>query len=344
MLLAFLIRLALGLEVARIPQSGTPPQPRYQAKAVPCPEGLIIFGGSDFLEQFDDMWKFNFEAEIWEEVYYSTSEVPESRDEHLFFYLRDKYYLVGGKTLNGIAGDMWKFDLDTRSWSKFQDLVPRLGATFAQTEDKAWIFGGYTDRGYSNSLFEFDGTTWKELNTTGNTPSGREGAKMVYWNNKLVVWGGIEEKGYSDTTLHFYDLTTGVWSELRTSETPPARSYYELYVHGNYLYLLFGFLRSENSDLGDIWQINLESPQKWEFLKNSSFPRDGFAVLKDSSWAYLVGGFAENKHTNQVLKMDLETLNFTEVTSHFEYPSPRKHHTMTTIDTGIWLFGGESSN
>lgn len=348
MLFFCLVSLCTAFKVQRIPSVGTPPSIRSHSYNSFIHENHIyVFGGGLLGELHNDLWKFSLSGNYWERIIYNTPEAPEPREKHALFFLQGKLYVYGGRTANGLTGDMWEFDFEQKAWQKLYDTgetpPPRIRTAVTQSSYKTWIFGGYTEEGFTNELFEFSEGKWKQLENLGAVPKARQNPQIAYWNNKLFAWGGIDEEDYLDNELYYYDLSTSTWSKVALDEKPLGRFLHGMVVREDYLYLIFGWNPELGEDLGDIWKIHLPELSKWEFLVESEYARDGFAMtLKDDS-VYMIFGYVVSDYSNAGLKLDLSSMSVQVISPHFLSPPPRKRHSLIRINSELWLFGGQSS-
>lgn len=77
-MIVFLMVLVQGLDVNLIPEYGTPPSKRYLASmAYSSYNGwIIVFGGTDDTNYFNDVWVFDLNTKIWLSLYPASSSVP----------------------------------------------------------------------------------------------------------------------------------------------------------------------------------------------------------------------------------------------------------------------------
>ena len=117
--------------------------------------------------------------------------------------------------------DMWSFDV--KDWTQMKPAATpgtRYGAQLAVNPltNRAVLFGGLRletdDKGlqkqvYAGDTWEWDGTTWRQLQTAG-APSPRENSGMAwdYQGNRMILFGGWSGFYNSDT----WELRDGnVW-------------------------------------------------------------------------------------------------------------------------------------
>lgn len=106
-----------------------------------------------------------------------------------------------------------------------------------------FIFGGYTDKGYSNELFIIDLVNQQfnfDTSTIGLTPSPRESFVFHSINNKIILFGGFHEGGVLND-LYFLNLTSLAWETIKpTTPSPPPMAGMASTVIGNKIYITGG--------------------------------------------------------------------------------------------------------
>ena len=114
------------------------PQPRGRSSHCACMyQGqMYIFGGKDEdHEKLNDMWRFDFQTETWQEIIPESDDQPTRRSGASCDVYGDKMVLFGGiyeitKELN----DMWTYDFGLNKWTQIEgeSASPKKMATFGQ--------------------------------------------------------------------------------------------------------------------------------------------------------------------------------------------------------------------
>lgn len=174
-----------------------------------------------------------------------------------------------------------------------------------------YIFGGYSNYAYQNSVWEFDHDKrkWTKVITTGNErPPERISHTSVIYEGKMYIFGG-----YSDTLIcnevFQLDLKTKEWKKVST-EHPFGND--DIYYHNSALYLdsmiVFGGIHS-NQPTNNLYSFNFKN-LKWIKLPNKSnfiIPNPRFKhqifIFKDN--LYIIGG----QNFTQIFK-DIYCYNF----------------------------------
>jgi len=149
---------------------GAPPPPRYSHSSVYHEGKVWLFGGERSAYSFNDMWTFDLEAREWAPVDLglplgaTDAAVPSSRFDHTAVKVthagEDYMVVYGGRSGHVFLGDMWAFHFATATWTRLAEsgeLAPGLrfghAASWTAATGAMYLFGGYTDAGFSADLF-----------------------------------------------------------------------------------------------------------------------------------------------------------------------------------------------
>ena len=146
---------------------------------------------------------------VWSEIY-SDSVPPLTRNGHFSVSSSQsgEMFIGFGKGQNGkYMNDIWRFDMITKSWTKFLTLenTERKGASATLSKNKLFIFGG-KDNGkkFTNEVIAIDLQTKKVFRTTWDQVRPRKRAIFQCYDEKLYIYGGFNGKILND--LIVYDL------------------------------------------------------------------------------------------------------------------------------------------
>jgi uncharacterized protein (TIGR03437 family) len=129
---------------------------------------MLIYGGqrSGFL---DDLWAFDLAARTWENL--TISPRPSGRLFTSAFVDRDGHFVVfGGSSASGYLNELQSFNLQSRQWTRLavpNPPSPRNGsqAAYIESENRFIVFGGLSDRGVLNDVWELSTQTTTPLTT-----------------------------------------------------------------------------------------------------------------------------------------------------------------------------------
>lgn len=199
---------------------------------VPQNLGLILFGGSAPLIN-NQTWLYD--GTDWTLLAPATSPTGRFGAQLVYDQARGVAVLYGGLASNisvpPPASDTWEWDGTT--WTQRTNVGNagaryRYGASYDLGRGKVVIFGGATTQLLSppsNQTWEYDGTAWLQITTTGN-PGGRDRPAMCYMPSlaKTVLFGGSNGSSLTDQTW-VYDGNAATWTQLAiTGPKPSARN------------------------------------------------------------------------------------------------------------------------
>jgi hypothetical protein len=220
---------------------------------------LVVYGGRTSSGCYTDTWEW--ERRAWRKL---SVESPRVCDDFAMAYDagRGKAVLFGGRDAGQMLhGDTWEWD--GNNWtlvSGESDSTPPPRAQYALVYDSArarvLLFGGLSPTdGEMNDLWEWDGSTWREIKSESN-PIKRAGASLAFdaRNQVVVLFGGSHA---DDVLSDTWTWDGSAWT-LAAEDLPPARRQpamtYDT-VRGRVV--LFGGQGGVGSDaslLGDTWE------------------------------------------------------------------------------------------
>lgn len=202
------------------PAVGNPP-PRCLHTSVICSSRaeMIVYGGlrGGFTPDLSDTWSYDLADDSWTLLVEDSP--PGRRYGHVAALdeARDRMIVFGGFRRNGIngrledVGDLWAFDLATRTWTELSPSnpgpSPRQFARGATMPDGSGmiLFGGRSDvTGVMNDLWllSFEDLNWTELEPEGSLPPPRFRHTLILdetGNRLWVAFGeGVAGRHYAD--------------------------------------------------------------------------------------------------------------------------------------------------
>ncbi|XP_022097491.1 multiple epidermal growth factor-like domains protein 8 [Acanthaster planci] len=81
-------------------------------------DSLWVFGGYDLNSVLDDIVRYNFTSNQWEEVVPTSGPRPAGRYAHSMVLYSDELIVFGGVLSNGsLTNELWSFDVKTQAWT-----------------------------------------------------------------------------------------------------------------------------------------------------------------------------------------------------------------------------------
>lgn len=106
------------------PPPGQIPPARTNHTIVSFNDKLFLFGGTNGVQWFNDVWSYDYIANSWTEID-CVGFIPAPREGHASALVNDVMYVFGGRTDEGVdLGDLSAFRISTRRWYSFQNMGP----------------------------------------------------------------------------------------------------------------------------------------------------------------------------------------------------------------------------
>ncbi|KAK8176536.1 hypothetical protein BC567DRAFT_288578 [Phyllosticta citribraziliensis] len=106
------------------PPAGQIPPARTNHSMVQWNDKLYLFGGTDGINWFSDVWCFDPKPNTWSELD-CIGYIPLAREGHAAAIVNDTMYIFGGRTREGTdLGDLAAFRITSRRWYMFQNMGP----------------------------------------------------------------------------------------------------------------------------------------------------------------------------------------------------------------------------
>ncbi|KAI9790157.1 MAG: Negative regulator of mitotic exit [Peltula sp. TS41687] len=106
------------------PRSGRTPSLRSNHTMIDYEDKMYLFGGTDGLKCFNDIWSYEPSSNKWTQLS-SVTQLPLPREGHTAALVDDMMYIFGGRMEDGTdLGDLMAFRIPTGQWYKFHDMGP----------------------------------------------------------------------------------------------------------------------------------------------------------------------------------------------------------------------------
>lgn len=211
----------------------TSPTARVGAAMAYVPtNGILMFGGTSPLLNAET-WAYD--GLDWTQLAPATSPTGRFGAQLVYDQARGVAVLYGGLASNisvpPPTNQTWEWNGVT--WTQAAPAANagnryQYGACYDTARSRVVMYGGATSQLLippSNQTWEYDGTTWTQIATTGN-PGPRERPAMCFHDGiaRAVLFGGGNGSGVTDQTW-LYNGTAGTWTQVAITGTkPPARN------------------------------------------------------------------------------------------------------------------------
>ena len=259
-----------------------------------------------------------------------------------------KEVILVGSVSGMSASETWAWN--GKRWSQLAPASspPTLGSPALATLGKKLILFGSppSDPGPTGGTpaapdplgqtWEWDGTTWTQLNPP-TSPPARTGHAMATLGNKVMLFGGVGASGSLDDT---WEWDGARWTRRSPMVSPPPRSGHAMATLGDRV-VLFGGSDAVGNALGDLWEWDGST-----WLSKSASPgpeeRTGHAMATLGDKVILFGAGVVPRGSSFVAP-DLwqwdgtswKQLVFCSTAYVNDGPSPRTGHAMATLDGRI---------
>jgi hypothetical protein len=191
---------------------------RHAMVADPDRNRALLFGGrarsgtSGAYTLFNDVWVFDFGGQSWQKLATSGGPPPGRSSAAMAIDPENAQLLLfgGNASTDGLAyaplSDTWTLDLAAGAWKKLSpSKAPPARLFHAMAIDPdgrvAYIWSGGDANAFQGPFlhdvwaFDLDNSTWSEVPTTGDAPSGRIRHQMVYDRTAhvLVTFAGHDD-------------------------------------------------------------------------------------------------------------------------------------------------------
>jgi len=301
---------------------GLRPTPREGHTSVAVEEYLVVFGGC-FLDRecFGDVRVLDTVEDRWFAPVVS-GVGPTPREGHSATLVADNIYVFGGSSEQGYMNDLYVLAVGEQSAGEQMRMAwgtvdvsgrapsPREGHSATAVNERIFVFGGFTEEGYSNDLYVLNVAlmAWEKPPVAGTAPSGREGHAATLFKDRIIVFGGFMDGGcLNDVAV--LDTGTQTWVRPEVSGAPPRPRQDMSAVRRGHTILYTGgcnFARQEC--YADSFVLDLRERQWREasFLKDGNLaPREDHTVTLVRDRVLLFGGcFLAQACFDDVLELD----------------------------------------
>jgi len=280
---------------SNVSRSIAPPEAAGTMMAYDGVQDRFVFFGGWNGRTLNQTWEFDPTQASWTELQPPLAPVSRADGTLVFDPVDEQFVLFGGWTeyadgTDHRLNDTWTFSLTTDRWT---ELLPSLapsprsdsGALFSTVTDLEYLYGGFSGTSYLADAWTFDPATvtWTPLAPSAPSPGLRADGRMVVDGTPEigVLFGGNDYSGPNLTFHHLNDtwvFETGVssleWTQLVTSQAPPARDYaVEAFDPAADSVLLFSGY-GNRTILDDTWSL---SSGQWSELPTLGLPPGRYA-------------------------------------------------------------------
>ncbi|OMJ94935.1 hypothetical protein SteCoe_1795 [Stentor coeruleus] len=275
---------------------------------------LLLFGGADHLNVYNDLFIFDLIEEKWAEVVASGTP-PSPRYNHCSAIFQGLYLIVfGGRDFDTEFNDFFMYNLRTNTWSEFfpkPEPEPRYGCCMMTHEKFIIIHGGKTPSSVTSEIVSID---MHNLDVSTANAYNISLAKLQLYNHKC--WCHHAHDGKS---LDIF-IATGEYITGKTS---------------NSIFIL-------NIDIDN----KAKTSTARELVKlNEMYSWSAAGVITTSDWCIIIGGKKWSMYTSDMIfavKIDEDSTNTTAVIHNFIYEKKTHLYSLDTEHYSNYIYIGFS--
>lgn len=203
------------------------------------------------------------------------------RHSHSACTYENSMYVFGGCTATCTTfNDLWRLDLDTRTWvrliTKGNYPSPKACATMLYYKKNFILFGGWSHPSpypvhqqwkLFNELhmYSIENNKWFGISTLEAPPPTSAHSASIH-NNRMIVFGGICN-GYRSNDVWCLNLDSYNWHKQATSNVKPQPRYGQSQIElGDKHLLVLGGCTGPNAAMNDAWLLKMEGAT-WTWRK-----------------------------------------------------------------------------
>jgi len=331
---------------------GESPQRRTDHSVCLFRDSLLVFGGFDGHNRFNDLRELHLQNLRWSQVTASLRTVPRSRFGHTAVMYGHSMYVFGGWDGHETLQELFEYNASSNQWMQLQMRGQAPRARYRHTAvvcgDGMFTFGGVDKTQYRfPDLHEYNFTQrhWSKVLTTSMQPSARTFHKTVVHEGYMYILGGFDGHRLND----MYRIQLRTKQELNRNRVPGVEG-----SGGANGSMPADASRSGAGAIGDaqdaaaslmpedLWSWQKVEAQAGQDGKPSVYtPRTGHAVVVWNHSFYLMGGTDENARKNDIYKYDVHSRTWQMVDPVYgNAPSARSGSKAVVCRDSIFFFGG----
>lgn len=319
---------------------GDIPQTRTDHSVVLIRDSMLVFGGFDGHNRFNDLRQLHLRDRRWSLVTNSRCVPPRRRFGHTAVVYGSSMYIFGGWDGHDTLQELLEYNVSSNTWVTLQPdgVVPR--ARYRHTAvvcgDGMFTFGGVDKSQYRfPDLHEYNFTSrcWRQVSPslTSTVPSPRTFHRALVHDGSMYILGGFDGRRLNDMYKIQLRTRADVQKAANRPENLVSNSDPQLGAIGDAQDQACAHMPE------DLWTWQRCEEQHGQVYT----PRTGHAVVVWNHCFYLMGGTDENARQNDVYRFDVRTSIWHLIDNVCgETPSARSGSKTVVCRDSIFYFGG----
>lgn len=304
-------------------------------------DAIWIFGGTDLVGCFKDVWKLDLETLSFTKVKCRGLDEDLAVDPH---HAHSGYGYSDDPSIDQFNKSRPSPNTK-RLRNSPKDHMPRPCRAHSAThlDGRIFIFGGGDGPNYFDDLYYLDtiSLTWTKPKVKGVLPSTRRAHATVLYGNQLIIFGGGNgSRALNDVhALDLTDLSSLEWRELAIKgRSPLNRGYHSANLIGSKCVIFGG---SDGGEcFSDIFILDLENLTWIQVEVECPIARLAHTSTQVGSYLFVIGGHDGEDYTSEVKLFNLVTLQWEPRTVKGQLPPRIGYHTATLYDSRLIIIGG----
>ncbi|OMJ67915.1 hypothetical protein SteCoe_34790 [Stentor coeruleus] len=234
---------------------------------------FYLFGGKGDNKYYNDLWVYNPILSLWSALS-SLGNIPSSRADHAADSQGDTLIIWGGEDSLGLRSDLFMFNAISNYWyiiTPASDEIPNpaRGSCMVVSIPHVYIYGGVTNTGVSNELWDFN--LWNNKYTKLSSDEAFSYGTCALYEGHFYVILGSKESSIPKSRIRIYSLKLNLWFKYYEIFDGRAKSSQAIQIFINGTVFKIGGQAWETEPKNDIWLFDKNYyPENYTFYNKTA--------------------------------------------------------------------------